>query len=114
MYVGVIIVAWDGMTALVLGAIIENRAGSWRARARRSDVDGEIRQTASGFLPLAAWLVGSLGWRYCAAARSGANRGGSAVGLFLRDPPSDGTDAYGEATDRPQRSLVGGRRRFIT
>jgi sugar phosphate permease len=96
---GIVVGIGTGMTALVLGAIIATR---WFV-ARRGLVIGMLTaSSATGqlvFLPLAAWLVDHVGWRYALLPTIGA-LGVVAVLilLFMRDRPSDvGLAAFGEA-----------------
>jgi sugar phosphate permease len=96
---GIVVGIGTGMTALVLGAIIATR---WFV-ARRGLVVGLLTaSSATGqlvFLPLAAWLVDHVGWRYALLPTIGA-LGVVAVLmlLFMRDRPSDvGLAAFGEA-----------------
>jgi sugar phosphate permease len=83
----------------VLGAIIATR---WFV-ARRGLVIGMLTaSTATGqlvFLPLAAWLVDDVGWRFALLPTIGALATvGLLVVVFLRDRPSDlGLAPYGEA-----------------
>jgi sugar phosphate permease len=96
---GVVVGIGTGMTALVLGAIIATR---WFV-ARRGLVIGMLTaSTATGqlvFLPLAAWLVDHVGWRFALLPTIGAlTMVGLLVVVFLRDRPSDlGLAPYGEA-----------------
>jgi sugar phosphate permease len=96
---GVVVGIGTGMTALVLGAIIATR---WFV-ARRGLVIGMLTaSTATGqlvFLPLAAWLVDHVGWRFALLPTIGAlMTAGLLVVVFLRDRPSDlGLAPYGEA-----------------
>ena len=95
---GIVIGFGTGMTALVLGAILSSR---WFT-ARRGLVVGMLTAaTATGqltFLPLAAWLIEHVGWRYavvpsviCIAVAALLTL------LFLRDHPADvGLVPYGE------------------
>src|SRR5215475_3847448 len=87
------------MTALVLGAIIATR---WFV-ARRGLVVGMLTaSSATGqlvFLPLAAWLVDHVGWRFALLPTIGALMAvGWLVAVFMRDRPSDlGLAPFGEA-----------------
>ena len=96
---GLVLGCGTGLTALVLGAMVANR---WFT-ARRGLVVGLLAaSTATGqllFLPLAAWLIEHVGWRYavipvfaaCAVV-------GLLVFLFMQDSPqSVGLRPYGEA-----------------
>uniref|UniRef100_UPI0033405E10 MFS transporter n=1 Tax=Castellaniella defragrans TaxID=75697 RepID=UPI0033405E10 len=64
---GVVLGAGAGLTALVLSAIVVNR---WFDR-RRGLVLGLLTASAAtgqlAFLPLAAWLIEAVGWRYAVA-----------------------------------------------
>ena len=96
---GIIVGIGTGMTALVLGAIIATR---WFV-ARRGLVVGMLTaSSATGqlvFLPLAAWLVDHVGWRYALLPTIAALiMVGVLVVVFMRDRPSDvGLAPYGEA-----------------
>jgi sugar phosphate permease len=96
---GIVVGIGTGMTALVLGAIIATR---WFV-ARRGLVVGMLTaSSATGqlvFLPLAAWLVDHVGWRYALLPTIGALAVvATLVVLFMRDRPSDvGLAAFGEA-----------------
>ena len=95
---GLVLGCGTGLTALVLGAVVANR---WFT-ARRGLVVGVLAaSTATGqliFLPLAAWLIEHVGWRYavipvfmaCVVVAV-------AVLLFIKDTPRDvGLRAYGD------------------
>ncbi len=96
---GIIVGVGTGLTALVLSAIVSTR---WFT-ARRGLVLGMLTaSSATGqliFLPLAAWLVEHVGWRYALAPSViGLMLAGVLVVLFVRDRPSDvGLAPYGEA-----------------
>jgi sugar phosphate permease len=96
---GIVVGIGTGMTALVLGAIIATR---WFT-ARRGLVIGMLTaSSATGqlvFLPLAAWLVDHVGWRYALVPTIIAlGLVGLLVAVFMRDRPSDlGLAPYGEA-----------------
>ncbi len=87
-----------GLTALVLGAIVANR---WFT-ARRGLVLGVLAaSTATGqllFLPIAAWLIEHVGWRYAVTPVFVACLAvASLVLLLLRDSPAElGLRAYGD------------------
>jgi sugar phosphate permease len=97
---GLVLGCGTGLTALVLGAMVANR---WFT-ARRGLVVGLLAaSTATGqllFLPLAAWLIEHVGWRYavlpvfCACVIVA-----TLVFLFMQDAPASiGLRAFGEAT----------------
>jgi sugar phosphate permease len=96
---GIVVGIGTGMTALVLGAIIATR---WFV-ARRGLVVGMLTaSSATGqlvFLPLAAWLVDHVGWRYALVPTICAlGVVALLILLFMRDRPSDvGLAAFGEA-----------------
>ena len=100
---GLVLGCGTGLTALVLGAMVASR---WFT-ARRGLVVGMLAaSTATGqliFLPVAAWLISHVGWRYavipvvvaCIAVIV-------AVLLFMQNQPADiGLRAYGENDDSP-------------
>jgi sugar phosphate permease len=95
---GVVIGLGTGLTALVLGAILSAR---WFT-ARRGLVVGMLTAaTATGqltFLPLAAWLIEHIGWRYAILPSVGCiGLAALLTILFLRDRPSElGLAPYGE------------------
>jgi sugar phosphate permease len=95
---GIVVGIGTGMTALVLGAIIATR---WFV-ARRGLVVGMLTaSSATGqlvFLPLAAWLVDHVGWRFALLPTIGALIAvGLLVVVFMRDRPSDlGLAPFGE------------------
>jgi sugar phosphate permease len=100
---GVILGVGPGLTALQLNAIVATR---WFA-ARRGLVvgvlSGAVATGALVFMPLAAWIAESWGWR---AALLPSSLGMLVMlGLFLllgRDRPQDlGLPAYGEASVQP-------------
>jgi sugar phosphate permease len=92
-----------GTVAMVLGAVVTNR---WFTQ-RRGLVMGLLAgSTATGqliFLPVAAWLIEHLGWRFavlpvCSAAIVVV----TLVLLLMRDHPSDlGLRPFGEGEGRP-------------
>jgi MFS family permease len=96
---GIVVGIGSGMTALVLGAIIATR---WFV-ARRGLVVGLLTASAATgqlvFLPLAAWLVDHVGWRFALLPTIGALMAvGLLVVVFMRDRPSDlGLAPFGEA-----------------
>jgi MFS family permease len=87
-----------GMTALVLGATVANR---WFVRHRGLVVGLLTASSATGqlaFLPLAAWIAETYGWRMAVAPALGACAVAGVLMLLLgRDYPQDlGLAAYGE------------------
>ena len=83
---GIVVGIGTGMTALVLGAIIATR---WFV-ARRGLVVGMLTaSSATGqlvFLPVAAWLVDHVGWRFALVPTIGALIAvGLLVVVFMRD-----------------------------
>jgi len=100
---GLLLGLGTGTVAMVLGAIVANR---WFTE-RRGLVMGLLAgSTATGqliFLPVAAWLIEHLGWRFavipvCAAALVAV----ALVVLLMRDNPADiGLRPYGEAAGSP-------------
>src|SRR5271167_4282093 len=105
---GIVVGIGSGMTALVLGAIIATR---WFV-ARRGLVVGMLTaSSATGqlvFLPLAAWLVDHVGWRYALLPTIAALVVvGVLVVVFMRDRPSDlGLAPYGEAPSAAKVAAV--------
>jgi sugar phosphate permease len=100
---GLVLGCGTGLTALVLGAMVANR---WFT-ARRGLVVGLLAaSTATGqliFLPIAAWLIENVGWRYavipvflaCVVVAL-------LVFLFMRDSPATiGLRSFGEAESTP-------------
>ena len=95
---GLVLGCGTGLTALVLGAMVANR---WFTTRRGLVVGLLAGSTATGqllFLPLAAWLIENLGWRYavipvfiaCVVVAT-------LVLLLMRDHPKDiGLRAFGE------------------
>ncbi len=100
---GLVLGCGTGLTALVLGAMVANR---WFSERRGLVIGLFAASTATGqllFLPLAAWLIEHLGWRYavlpvvacCALV-------GVLAALLMRDHPQDlGLRAYGEPDTLP-------------
>ncbi|MGO8833682.1 MAG: MFS transporter [Roseiarcus sp.] len=105
---GFVVGVGTGLTALVLSAIVSTR---WFS-ARRGLVLGMLTASAATgqllFLPLAAWLVEHVGWRYALAPSViGLLLAGALVALFVRDRPSDiGLAPYGETAPAPGASLT--------
>ncbi len=95
---GLVLGFGTGLTALVLGAMVASR---WFTTSRGLVVGMFAASTATGqliFLPLAAWMIEHLGWRYavipvfvaCVVV-------GILVTLFIRDDPrAVGLRAFGE------------------
>jgi sugar phosphate permease len=107
---GVLLGCGTGLTALVLGAMVASR---WFT-ARRGLVVGVLAaSTATGqliFLPIAAWLIEHVGWRYavipvfiaCIVVAC-------LVLLFMRDTPKDvGLRAFGEPEGAPSAAAASG------
>jgi sugar phosphate permease len=95
---GVVIGGGSGMTALVLGATVASR---WFTRRRGLVVGLLTASSATGqliFLPLAAWLAQTYGWRAALLpAFAACAIAGVLALLFLRDHPADvGLAAFGE------------------
>jgi sugar phosphate permease len=101
---GLVLGCGTGLTALVLGAMVASR---WFTERRGLVVGMFAASTATGqliFLPIAAWMIEHLGWRYavipvftaCALVAILAT-------LFMRDHPRDvGLRSYGEPEGTPQ------------
>jgi sugar phosphate permease len=101
---GIVLGCGTGLTALVLGATVASR---WFTSNRGLVVGLFAASTATGqllSLPLAAWIIEHVGWRYavlpiviaCAVVVILAT-------LFMRDHPQDvGLRSLGEPADRPQ------------
>ena len=95
---GLVLGCGTGLTALVLGAMVANR---WFTAHRGLVLGLLAASTATGqliFLPIAAWMIEHLGWRYavvpvffaCAVVALLAT-------VFMRDHPRDvGLRAFGE------------------
>jgi len=104
---GLVLGCGTGLTALVLGAMVANR---WFTERRGLVVGMFAASTATGqliFLPLAAWLIEHMGWRYavipvflsCVAVAT-------VVMLFMRDDPREiGLRSFGEPEGTPQEPL---------
>ena len=100
---GLVLGCGTGLTALVLGAMVANR---WFTTNRGLVVGLFAASTATGqliFLPVAAWMIETMGWRYavipvfvaCVVV-------GLLATLFMRDHPgSIGLRAFGEPEDGP-------------
>ncbi|ASK33350.1 MFS transporter [Alcanivorax sp. N3-2A] len=100
---GVVLGLGSGLIALVLGAVVANR---WFEKRRGLVIGLLTASVASGqllFLPLAAWLIEVLGWRWalmpvvlCCVLVA------VLVFLLVRDHPGQlGLRAYGAAADSP-------------
>jgi sugar phosphate permease len=104
---GLVLGCGAGLMALVLGAMVASR---WFTERRGLVVGLFAASTATGqliFLPLAAWMIQNLGWRYalipvfaaCAAVAL-------LVTLLMRDHPRDvGLRSYGEPEGTPQDAI---------
>src|SRR5450755_1275737 len=109
---GLVLGCGTGLTALVLGAMVANR---WFT-ARRGLVVGLLAaSTATGqliFLPVAAWLIENVGWRYAVIPVFAACVMVALLAtLLMRDHPRDvGLRSYGEpegtAQDAPAASAA--------
>jgi sugar phosphate permease len=104
---GLVVGVGTGLTALVLSAIVSTR---WFSKRRGLVLGVLTASSATGqllFLPLAAWLVERLGWRYALAPSViGLLLAGALVALFVRDRPSDvGLAPYGEVAPAPGEAL---------
>jgi MFS family permease len=87
---GVVVGVGTGLTAVVLGAIVSSR---WFTAHRGLVLGMLTASTATGqlvFLPLAAWLVAHVGWRFALIPSIvGLVTAAMLVVLFMRDRPSD-------------------------
>lgn len=98
----------SGMTALVLGAVVSNR---WFEKRRGVVVGMLTASTATGqllFLPLAAWLVETYGWRASVAPVSIIALCIAALAwLFMRNDPRDvGIAAFGAQAPAEQTAAA--------
>ena len=105
---GLVLGCGTGLTALVLGAMVASR---WFTERRGLVVGMFAASTATGqliFLPIAAWMIEHLGWRYavipvfvaCVLVAVLAT-------LFMRDHPRDvGLRSYGEPEGTPQEAVA--------
>jgi sugar phosphate permease len=105
---GIVVGIGTGMTAMVLSAIVSTR---WFSQRRGLVLGMLTASSATGqlvFLPLAAWLVDHLGWRYALAPSViGLLIAGVLVTLFMCDRPSDvGLLPYGETPAPRQETAV--------
>lgn len=106
---GVFVGVGTGMTAVVLGAAVASR---WFSK-RRGFVLGLLTASAASgqllCLPLAAWLVEHVGWRYAAvpAVCACAVAGILALLFGANSPSSLGLRPFGELPDDPAAVSVG-------
>jgi len=103
---GLVLGCGTGLTALVLGAMVANR---WFTSNRGLVVGMFAASTATGqliFLPLAAWMIENLGWRYAVIPVFAACVIVALLAtLFMRDHPgSIGLRAFGEPARGPVES----------
>ena len=100
---GLVLGLGTGLTALVLGAMVANR---WFTSNRGLVVGLFAASTATGqliFLPVAAWMIENLGWRYAVVPVFAACVVVAVLAiLFMRDHPgSIGLRAFGEPEATP-------------
>jgi len=100
---GLVLGCGTGLTALVLGAMVANR---WFTSNRGLVVGLFAASTATGqliFLPIAAWMIEHMGWRYAVIPVFTACVTVAVLAtLFMRDHPgSIGLRAYGEPDTAP-------------
>jgi len=100
---GLVLGCGTGLTALVLGAMVANR---WFTSNRGLVVGLFAASTATGqliFLPIAAWMIENMGWRYAVIPVFAACVVVAVlVTLFMRDHPSSiGLRAFGEPETAP-------------
>jgi sugar phosphate permease len=105
---GLVLGCGTGLTALVLGAMVASR---WFTERRGLVVGMFAASTATGqliFLPVAAWLIEHLGWRYAVIpVFTACVIVAILVTLFMRDRPSDvGLRSYGEPEGTPQDAVA--------
>jgi sugar phosphate permease len=105
---GLVLGCGTGLTALVLGAMVASR---WFVAQRGLVVGLFAASTATGqllFLPLAAWLIESLGWRYAVIpVFVSCMVVGTLVSLLMRDHPQDvGLRSFGEPDGAPLAAAV--------
>lgn len=101
---GLVLGCGTGLTALVLGAMVASR---WFTERRGLVVGLFAASTATGqliFLPIAAWMIENLGWRYAVIPVFTACVLVAVLAtLFMRDHPRDvGLRSYGEPEGTPQ------------
>ncbi len=100
---GLVLGCGTGLTALVLGAMVANR---WFTTNRGLVVGLFAASTATGqllFLPVAAWMIETMGWRYAVIPVFVACVAIAVIAtLFMRDHPgSIGVRPYGEPEGSP-------------
>ena len=100
---GLVLGCGTGLTALVLGAMVASR---WFTERRGLVVGLFAASTATGqliFLPVAAWMIEHLGWRYAVIPVFAACVAVAALAMLLmRDQPRDlGLRSYGEPEGTP-------------
>jgi len=100
---GLVLGCGTGLTALVLGAMVANR---WFTSNRGLIVGLFAASTATGqliFLPIAAWMIENMGWRYAVIPVFAACVVVALLAtLFMRDHPgSIGLRAFGEPDSAP-------------
>jgi len=100
---GLVLGCGTGLTALVLGAMVANR---WFTSNRGLVVGLFAASTATGqliFLPIAAWMIENMGWRYAVIPVFAACVVVALLAtLFMRDHPgSIGLRAFGEPDSAP-------------
>ena len=100
---GLVLGCGTGLTALVLGAMVANR---WFTSNRGLVVGLFAASTATGqliFLPIAAWMIENMGWRYAVIpVFTACVVVAVLVTLFMRDHPgSIGLRAFGELETAP-------------
>jgi sugar phosphate permease len=105
---GLVLGCGTGLTALVLGAMVASR---WFTERRGLVVGMFAASTATGqliFLPIAAWLIEHLGWRYAVIPIFAACVAVAILAtLFMRDHPRDvGLRSYGEPEGTPQEAVA--------
>jgi sugar phosphate permease len=106
---GVLLGCGTGLTALVLGAMVASR---WFTERRGLVVGVLAASTATGqliFLPVAAWLIEHLGWRYAVIpVFIACILVACLVLLFMQDNPKDvGLRAFGEPQGAPNLPTPG-------
>jgi sugar phosphate permease len=104
---GLVLGCGTGLTALVLGAMVASR---WFSERRGLVVGMFAASTATGqliFLPIAAWMIEHLGWRYAVIPVFVACVVVALLEtLFMRDHPRDvGMRSYGEPEGTPQDAV---------
>ena len=106
---GLVLGCGTGLTALVLGAVVASR---WFTERRGLVVGAFAASTATGqliFLPVAAWLIEHVGWRY--AVLPVFVSCGVVIGLVLllmQNRPQDvGLRPFGETNEGPAPAATG-------